>query len=112
MVGSAGFPTMPFSFAFAGTFFDMEHFLDEVQRFVRVNGDKVDVSGRLLAIDGFGLSAGPGGFPNVKASITATAYLRSPQDDVAPTQSSATTSGSSSAAPASSAAAPAAGVSQ
>ena len=33
------------------------------------------------AIDGFCLVAGPGGFPNVKANIVATAYLRSPADD-------------------------------
>ena len=80
-VGSAGFPTMPFSFVFSGTFFDMERFLGDVQRFVRVDGKKVDVRGRLLSVDGFSLVAGPGGFPNVKASVAATAYLRTPADD-------------------------------
>lgn len=98
VVGSAGFPTMPFSFVFSGTFFDMEKFLGDVQRFVRVNGDKVDVRGRLLSVDGFSLSAGPGGFPNVKASINATAYLRSPSDDVVPTDSSVGATGSAAAA--------------
>jgi hypothetical protein len=80
-VGSAGFPTMPFSFVFSGTFFDMERFLHDVQRFVRVDGKDVDVSGRLLSVDGFSLTAGPGGFPNVKASVVATAYLRTAADD-------------------------------
>jgi len=80
-VGSAGFPTMPFSFVFTGTFFDMERFLDDVQRFVRVDGKDVDVRGRLLSVDGFGLVAGPGGFPNVKANVVATAYLRTASDD-------------------------------
>jgi hypothetical protein len=80
-VGSAGFPTMPFSFVFTGTFFDMERFLDDVQRFVRVDGKEVDVRGRLLSVDGFGLVAGPGGFPNVKANVVATAYLRTASDD-------------------------------
>jgi Tfp pilus assembly protein PilO len=79
-VGSAGFPTMPFSFLFNGSFVDMERFLRDVQRFVRVNGERVDVRGRLLSIDGFALGAGPGGFPKVKASISATAYLQSPDD--------------------------------
>ena len=79
-VGSAGFPTMPFSFVFNGTFFDMERFLSEVQRFVRVDGKSVDVRGRLLSIDGFALNAGPTGFPSVKATISATAYLMSPDD--------------------------------
>lgn len=103
-VGSAGFPTMPFSFAFNGTFFDMERFLKEVQRFVRVNGNQIDVRGRLLSIDGFGLSAGPGGFPKVKATISATAYLRAPADDAVPTDS--TTSASGAATPAASTTAP------
>jgi hypothetical protein len=86
-VGSAGFPTMPFSFVFSGTFFDMERFFGDVQRFVRVDGKQVDADGRLLSIDGFSLVAGPGGFPNVKASVVATAYLRTPADDSTSTAS-------------------------
>jgi hypothetical protein len=81
IVGSAGFPTMPFSFVFNGSFFDMERFFRDVQGFVKVNGDNVNVSGRLLSVDGFSLGAGPGGFPSVTAKISATAYLRSPSDD-------------------------------
>jgi hypothetical protein len=80
-VGSAGFPTMPFSFVFSGTFFDMERFFGDVQKFVRVNGKQVDANGRLLSVDGFSLVAGPGGFPNVKANVVATAYLRTAADD-------------------------------
>jgi hypothetical protein len=80
-VGSAGFPTMPFSFVFSGTFFDMERFFGDVQKFVRVDGKRVDADGRLLSIDGFALVSGPGGFPNVKANVVATAYLRTPGDD-------------------------------
>jgi Tfp pilus assembly protein PilO len=79
-VGAAGFPTMPFSFVFDGSYFDMESFLRDVQRFVQVNGDQVDVSGRLLSIDGFALTAGPKGLPDVTANISATAYLMSPSD--------------------------------
>jgi len=92
-VGSAGFPTMPFSFVFSGTFFDMERFLGDVQKFVRVNGKQVDADGRLLSVDGFALAAGPGGFPNVKANVVATAYLRTAADDsppAAPTAGAAT----------------------
>jgi hypothetical protein len=79
-VGSAGFPVMPFSFVFTGSFFDMERFLSEVQRFVRIDGNRVDVRGRLLSVDAFALSAGPKGFPSVKATVSATAYLQSPND--------------------------------
>jgi hypothetical protein len=94
-VGAAGFPTMPFAFVFDGTFFDMETFMSEVQRFVRINGERVDVRGRLLSIDGFSLSAGPGGFPKVKANISATAYLLSPDDTGATPVASATPSAGS-----------------
>jgi hypothetical protein len=93
MVGSAGFPTMPFSFVFNGSFFDMERFFRDVQGFVKVNGDNVNVSGRLLSVDGFSLGAGPTGFPSVTAKISATAYLRSADDD---TSSSTDASGSTS----------------
>jgi hypothetical protein len=102
-VGSAGFPTMPFAFVFEGTFFDMERFMHEVQRFVRVNGDSVDVRGRLLSIDGFSLGAGPDGFSKVKATMSATAYLLSPDDSTAspavtPSSSSPVATGAPSAA--------------
>jgi Tfp pilus assembly protein PilO len=98
-VGSAGFPTMPFSFVFNGSFFDMERFLREVQRFVRVDGKNVDVRGRLLSVDGFALTAGPKGFPSVRASISATAYVLSPDDAAAPTSNGSTGAGSASGAP-------------
>jgi hypothetical protein len=99
---------MPFAFVFDGTFFDMETFMSEVQRFVRVNGERVDVRGRLLSIDGFSLSAGPGGFPKVKANISATAYLLSPDDTGATPVASTTPSASSSDSGAAAAAPPAA----
>lgn len=110
IVGSAGFPTMPFSFVFSGTYFDMERFFGDVQRFVRVKGKEVDADGRLLSVDGFSLVAGPGGFPNVKASIVATAYLRTAADDntsTATTGDAATAAAGSTGSSAGGAAAPA-----
>jgi Tfp pilus assembly protein PilO len=98
-VGSAGFPTMPFSFVFNGSFFDMERFLHEVQRFVRVDGKNVDVRGRLLSVDGFALTAGPNGFPSVRASISATAYVLSPDDTAAAAAGGSTSTGSAPGAP-------------
>jgi hypothetical protein len=75
-VGSAGFPTMPFSFVFDGSFFDMEHFFSGVQRFATIgDAGSLAVRGRLLTVDSFSLSASRFGFPKVKASINATAYL-------------------------------------
>ncbi len=75
-VGAAGFPTMPFSFAFDGSFFRLEDFVRDLDRLTSVRGDdSIDVKGRLLTIDGIALQAGPKGFPQVSASMSATAYL-------------------------------------
>jgi hypothetical protein len=104
-VGSAGFPTMPFSFVFDGSFFDMEHFFEGVQGFASIgDGDNLSVHGRLLTVDSFSLSASRFGFPKVKAEINATAYLvpdsegatggATPQGPAAATPSTTASSGS------------------
>jgi hypothetical protein len=75
-VGSAGLSTMPFSFTFLGDFFRLERFLAAVDRFTTVKGDAIRVSGRLLTVDGFSLTAGSKGFPHMQAKIAATSYLQ------------------------------------
>jgi hypothetical protein len=75
VVGSAGFPTMPFSFDFQGKFFDMQRFLQSIDRLTAVQGKTISVKGRLLTVDGISLKAGPNGFPDVDATVAATAYL-------------------------------------
>lgn len=77
-VGAAGFPTMPFTFIFDGSFFNMERFLRNLGRFTRVEKDGVEVRGRLLTVDSFQLTAGRDGFPSVSASVDATAYVLPP----------------------------------
>jgi hypothetical protein len=80
-VGAAGFPTMPFTFDFQGSFFDMQKFLHSVDALTSVQGKTIKVKGRLLTVDGFDLKAGPKGFPDIDATIAATAYLL-PADEV------------------------------
>jgi hypothetical protein len=74
-VGAAGFPTMPFSFGFQGSYFGMQRFLDELDSLTSVKGKAIRVKGRLLSVDGFQLKAAPEGFPRVDATVSATAYL-------------------------------------
>ncbi len=74
-VGSAGLPTLPFSFTFTGSFFNLTDFLRKLDRYVLPKGSGIDVNGRLLTVDGIALSVGPEGFPTIKASVAATAYL-------------------------------------
>jgi hypothetical protein len=110
-VGSAGFPTMPFSFVFDGSFFNMEDFFTGIQRFAAIGGGgDLSVRGRLLTVDAFALTASRFGFPKVKASIDATAYLvpqsegltggATPQGPAASGGTTPAPSGSSPAAPA------------
>jgi type II secretory pathway pseudopilin PulG len=74
-VGAAGFPTMPFSFDFTGTFFNMQRFLKAIDGLTTVQGKNINVKGRLLTVDGVGFEAGPKGFPQVNATVVVTAYL-------------------------------------
>lgn len=75
VVGDAGFPTMPFSFTFQGSFFKLSDFFGRLERFIVATNKRVAVSGRLLMIDGIGLGPGGKGFPQIKAGVAATAYL-------------------------------------
>lgn len=72
---STGIVPTPFSFTFEGGFFSLRKLLESVDRFSRIKGDKVSVSGRLLTIDGVTMTAGRQGLPQVKAQITANAYV-------------------------------------
>jgi hypothetical protein len=66
---------MPFTFDFQGSFFNMQKFLHAVDELTQVQGKTITVKGRLLTVDGFDLKAGPKGFPDIEATIAATAYL-------------------------------------
>ena len=74
-VGPAGFPIESFTFTFRGNFFRLSSFLGRVQRFVVVKNHQTTVAGRLLSFNAISLGAGPSGFPQIAATISATAYL-------------------------------------
>ncbi|MBS1870859.1 MAG: type II secretion system protein M [Actinobacteria bacterium] len=103
-VGSAGFPTMPFSFTFTGDFFRLSDFVGRLEDFLVVRNRSMLVSGRFMTIDGIALAAGPHGFPQIQANVSATAYLLPPDQGL--------TNGATAAAPAAATgAAPSAGAS-
>jgi hypothetical protein len=80
-VGSAGFPTLPFSFFFEGDFFKMERLFSAIERYTTTepSGEDVEVRGRLVTIDAFALSRSHiWGWPRVTASVNATAYVLPP----------------------------------
>ena len=96
VVGQAGLNTMPFTFAFEGSFFKLSDFLTKLERYIKPTRTSVKVRGRLLLVDGLSLTAASGGFPKMKASIAATAYLLPPDQgmfDGATPQGPSATSG-------------------
>lgn len=74
-VGTAGFPTMPFSFEFTGSFFHLADFVGRLQRFLVVTNRRLAVNGRFMTLDGIALNAAPKGFPLIAANVAATTYL-------------------------------------
>ena len=74
-VGPAGLPVLRFNISFQGSFFKMADLLHNMRKLVARRNRNLIVSGRLLTIDGISLSEGDFGFPAVKATIAATAYL-------------------------------------
>jgi Tfp pilus assembly protein PilO len=77
-VGPAGFPVMPFSFAFTGSFFDLNDFFHKINAMVKKHGSSLQVNGRLLSLDGLQLQPDTTGFPHIRATVNATSYLVSP----------------------------------
>jgi type II secretory pathway pseudopilin PulG len=100
-VGTAGFPTMPFSFDFNGSFFDMQKFLRSMDALTTVQGESINVRGRLLTVDGIDLKAGPKGFPDVSATVAVTAYLLPADEGLTAGATAGTASSGGSAQPAS-----------
>ena len=73
--GPAGLPTEQFTFEFTGSFFHLSGFFKRLQQFVIANNKHISVSGRLLTINAVSLAAGPAGFPQVSANVSATTYM-------------------------------------
>ncbi|WP_205697988.1 type II secretion system protein GspM [Conexibacter sp. SYSU D00693] len=74
-VGTAGLPTLPFTFTFDGSYAAMRKFLGALDDLTVVKRGGIVVRGRLLTIDAVKLGASKDGFPRVEASVEATAYL-------------------------------------
>lgn len=76
-VGAAGLPVMPYSLSFRGDFFEMADFFDGLDDSIHTRGaDDVEVSGRLVTVDGFAFKADPRkGFPNLFSNVAVTSYV-------------------------------------
>jgi hypothetical protein len=82
-VGSAGFSAMPFNFGFSGSFFTLSDFFSRLERFVTVQNDKIDVTGRLLLVGSIAVTPDTGDLGRLQAQIGAVSYLVPPTEGVA-----------------------------
>jgi hypothetical protein len=87
---TSGISSMGLSLTFTGRFVDLQRYLATLQRFVRVSAKNVDATGRLFAMNGVRLGAGPNGLPSLSASVDATVYMLDPAAAQAATQAPAT----------------------
>lgn len=75
VVGPAGIATMPLEFTFDGSFPQLSNYFGRLEAFIRARSNGVDARGRLLTINAIGLEFGSKGYPHLKATVNATAYL-------------------------------------
>jgi Tfp pilus assembly protein PilO len=80
-VGPAGFTAMPFTFGFAGHFDNMSTFFSKLERFVTVDNERIDVTGRLLRLESLSLTPDEDGL-GITAEIGASSYLLPPAQSV------------------------------
>ena len=75
-VGPAGLPVMPYTVGLRGSFFELADFLAGVDRLVHSRNGRDVVDGRLVTIDGFGLTGDPEeGFETLTASLAVTTFV-------------------------------------
>ncbi len=82
-IGPAGLAVMPYTLTFKGSFFDLADFIRGLDSLVETRNSEVDVTGRLITIDGFDLAADSNkGFPQLEASFKVTTFLVPPDQGV------------------------------
>jgi hypothetical protein len=75
-VGPAGLPVMPYTIGIRGSFFELADFLAGADRLVHARHGREVVDGRLVTINGFGMTGDPeDGFKTLTASLVVTTFV-------------------------------------
>ena len=74
-INTGAFSAMPFQFSFTGTFDTLGNFFTRLESFVTLDGDAIDVRGRLLRIESLKLEPDADGWPGLQASVGASSYI-------------------------------------
>jgi type IV pilus assembly PilO-like protein len=90
------FRVQPIGVVFTGDFYSLSDFLYRLRNLVSVQKGRLIANGRLFAVDKFQFVEGDGGFPQIKAALTVTAFLygTGPVAGAAPVAPVAATTGS------------------
>lgn len=82
-IGPAGLAVMPYTLTFKGNFFHVADFIHGLDSLVQSNNEKVEVTGRLVTINGFTLSEDTvKKFPALEAEFKVTTFLVPPEQGV------------------------------
>jgi hypothetical protein len=82
-IGPAGLAVMPYTLTFKGSFFHVADFIHGLDSLVETKNEEVEVTGRLITINGFTLTEDSAkGFPDLQASFTVTTFLVPPEQGV------------------------------
>jgi Tfp pilus assembly protein PilO len=82
-IGPAGLAVMPYKLTFEGSFFRLADFIEGLDSLVGTKNSKVEVTGRLITVNGFSLKPDTNkGFPHLKAEFSVTTFLVPPTQGV------------------------------
>jgi hypothetical protein len=82
----------PIDLTFEGNFYSLSDFLYRVRNLVSVQRGRLVANGRLFSAEKLQFSEAPSGFPNIRASLTLSAFLYGSGPTAAPPAASTTTS--------------------
>ena len=71
----SGYQKVPVSLVFQGNFFELSDFLYRLRNLVQVRDNRLRVNGRLFAVEGIDFGQGVKQFPEVQATLNATAFV-------------------------------------
>jgi type IV pilus assembly protein PilOP len=74
-VAGTGYQKVPVSLVFQGNFFELSDFLFRLRSLVDVRDNRLHVDGRLFSIDGIDFAQGTEQFPQIQATLNASAFV-------------------------------------
>jgi hypothetical protein len=74
-VAGSGYQKVPVSLVFQGNFYELSDFLYRLRNLVQVRDNRLRVDGRLFAIEGIDFAQGAEQFPQLQATLNASAFV-------------------------------------